>query len=723
MSENSRTKRQLLGEIEELKNHLSEAEGTVKTIRSAAVGALVVSDERQKRIFTLESVNYSYRVMVENMSEGAVILKDDGIIIFSNKTFSSMLGRETEALIGTHLSKLLPEDMRSDFAEFLNECKIRACRKDFIITDDFAIPVSVSGTNFNAGGQANLCLIVDDLRERRNTEEQLLRQQEEIRTANEELRAQNEELRQTNEELNAANMESATARNRFFNLYEFAPVGYLTLDRTGIIREVNRETLGIFNHRKNAMLGRRLRDFVADGFGRQYDDFFEKIAAGKETAKLRFAKSKGEMDVQLIGVPVKHEPDDSIDYYISLTDITRGEKAEAEREQLLFDVQQEREKLRIMLGSIPEEVWFLDTEENTIFLNPNVIMGVGFESDESQSVNDIISNLEILNPDGKPRPREDAPLLRALRNGEIVEGDELLRHLKTGEMRYRHYRAAPVKAQNGRIFGAIAIIIDLTERKKAEESLKRHVEELKRANEELQRFAYVASHDLQEPLRMVSSYMQLLEKRYKNKLDQDADEFIGFAVGAAKRMQEMILGLLEYSRINTRGNPMKPVSMEEVLREVLENMRPEIEGNNARITHDKLPTVLGDGPQLARALCNLISNSIKFRGRETPRIHIGARFKDGQWLLSVKDNGIGIDPMYHERVFIIFQKLHGFEYEGSGIGLAIAKRIIERHGGRMYLESEPGKGATFYLTLPPPYKDLQTEAQSAETKRGHRILS
>ncbi len=229
--------------------------------------------------------------------------------------------------------------------------------------------------------------------------------------------------------------------------------------------------------------------------------------------------------------------------------------------------------------------------------------------------------------------------------------------------------------------------------------LEESVAELGRSNAELQQFAYVASHDLQEPLRMVSSYTQLLAKRYAGKLDSDADEFIAFAVDGAMRMQRLIQDLLAYSRVSTGGRQFKPTSAETALGYALDNLRYVMKESGAVVTHDPLPTVMGDEKQLEQLFQNLLSNAIKFRGHEPPRIHVSAR-TDANWLFSIRDNGIGLDPQYADRIFVIFQRLHNRqEYPGTGIGLAICKKIVERHGGRIWVESEPGKGATFYFTI------------------------
>ena len=240
----------------------------------------------------------------------------------------------------------------------------------------------------------------------------------------------------------------------------------------------------------------------------------------------------------------------------------------------------------------------------------------------------------------------------------------------------------------------------INEHKRTEKELRQYSTALKRSNEELQHFAYVASHDLQEPLRMISSYLQLIKRRYKGKLDADADEFIAFAVDGADRQQKMINALLEYSRVDRFGKPFESTDCEIVLEQALTNLKVMISECGAVITHDSLPTVMADNTQLLQVFQNLIANAVKFRGNEPPHVHISARRNENEWIFSVRDNGIGIDPEYNGRLFNIFKRLHGREYPGVGLGLSICKKIIMRHGGRIWVESESGKGATFYFTIP-----------------------
>ncbi|HII93850.1 MAG TPA: PAS domain S-box protein [Methanosarcina sp.] len=288
----------------------------------------------------------------------------------------------------------------------------------------------------------------------------------------------------------------------------------------------------------------------------------------------------------------------------------------------------------------------------------------------------------------------------AFREGLVLDYGLEIQH-RNGHVTPVLYNASIYKDETGEVIGVFAAARDITERKKAEKLLKLKLEELARSNAELEQFAYVSSHDLQEPLRMIASYLQLLQRKYQGKLDEKADKYIYFAVDGASRMQNLINDLLEFSRVTTKAREFEPTDLQSVLDRVLFDLDVSITENEASISYGSLPVVLADSVQFTQLFQNLISNAIKFRSEKTPKIEISAKKETDQWLFSVKDNGIGIDPKYSERIFEVFKRLHKREeYPGTGIGLSICKKIIERHGGQIWVESEPDKGSTFYFTLP-----------------------
>jgi PAS domain S-box-containing protein len=246
-----------------------------------------------------------------------------------------------------------------------------------------------------------------------------------------------------------------------------------------------------------------------------------------------------------------------------------------------------------------------------------------------------------------------------------------------------------------------AMILDITEIKKAEEELKRLSEELARSNAALKDFAYIASHDLKKPLQTIESFSKLLARRYKGKLDAKADEFISYIVEGVQRLQMLIKDLLEYSQIETKAKNIKPTDFSFIVEEAMSNMKTAIDESNAVVTYNKMPTIMSDPQQMISLFQNLIDNAINFRSNKAPRVRISAERKGDEWVFAIRDNGIGIDPKDFEKIFVMFQRLHGStDYPGTGIGLSICKKIVERHGGRIWLESETAKGSTFYFTIP-----------------------
>jgi PAS domain S-box-containing protein len=353
-------------------------------------------------------------------------------------------------------------------------------------------------------------------------------------------------------------------------------------------------------------------------------------------------------------------------------------------------------RYRGLLEAAPDAIVVVNQAGEIVLLNLQAENQFGYRRDElvGQQVKNIIPEgfAERLLADDL-RSAEDALAQ------QIGTGIELIGRRKDGSAFPIEIMLSPLESAEGIL--VTAAIRDISVRKAAELRLLEAVEELNRSNEELGQFAYIASHDLQEPLRMVASYTQLLSRRYKGQLDTDADEFIAFAVDGASRMQRLIEDLLAYSRVGTKGQDLLETSSEEALQQALLNLRGAIEESGALVTHDPLPVVLADETQLIQLFQNLVGNAIKYQTPGVPRIHVSAARDGGKkWIFSVRDNGLGIDPQYFDKIFGVFQRLHQRdEFAGTGIGLAICKKIVERHGGSISVESQPGQGSTFRFAL------------------------
>ncbi|WIV68394.1 PAS domain S-box protein [Natrialbaceae archaeon AArc-T1-2] len=391
-----------------------------------------------------------------------------------------------------------------------------------------------------------------------------------------------------------------------------------------------------------------------------------------DDGNLRWVLARGHVECDAEGDPTTFPG--------ALIDIT--ERKEAERA-----LHESEAKFQMVAENLDEIVWIMTADASAyLYISPSFddVWGI----DRHELYDDPDAYLEWVHPEDRDRVRENFAKLPTEPFEETFRIDR-----PDGETRWLHVRGSRVEAGDGpdRVIG---IGQDVTERKEYERKLET-------SNERLEQFAYAVSHDLQEPLRMVSSYLQLIERRYDDALDEDGEEFLEFAVDGAERMREMIDGLLAYSRVETQGEPFEPIDLNTVLENARTDLGVKVERHDAEITADSLPTVEGDGNQLRQVFQNLLDNAIEYSGDEPPRIHVSADRDGSEWIVSVRDEGIGIDPDDQERIFEVFQRLHTHgENDGMGIGLALCERIVERHGGEMWVESESGDGATFSFTLP-----------------------
>ena len=482
---------------------------------------------------------------------------------------------------------------------------------------------------------------------------------------------------------------------KYRGLLEAAPDAMVVVNAAGEIVLLNLQAEKQLGYHRDELVGQKVKNIIPEGFAERL------IADGTRTAAVALAQQIG-TGIELIARR-KDGSDFPIEIMLSPLESTEGILVTAAirdisvRKAAEGHLAQMEGRYRGLLEAAPDAMVVVNQSGEIVLLNVQAEKQFGYRRDEllGQKVKNIIPEgfAERLIADGTRTAAE------ALAQ-QIGTGIELRGRRKYGSEFPIEIMLSPLESPEGIL--VTAAIRDITERKKSEERLVKTVGELKRSNDELQQFAYVASHDLQEPLRMVASYTQLLAKRYIGRLDSDADEFIAYAVDGSNRMQGLIRDLLAYSRAGTNGKDLHQISSEKALKDALANLRATIQESGALVTHDSLPVITTDDTQLTQVFQNLVGNAIKYHSAEVPRVHVSATKNGGkEWTFSVRDNGLGIDPQYFERIFVLFQRLHGREeFKGTGIGLTICKKILERLGGRIWVESQPEKGSTFYFALP-----------------------
>ena len=505
--------------------------------------------------------------------------------------------------------------------------------------------------------------------------------------------------------------EAAESEARYRGLLEAAPDAMVVVDQRGEIVLLNVQAEKQFGYYRNELVGQKVTNIIPEGFAERI------IADGTRTAAEALGQQMGmgielsarrkdgtEFPIEIMLSPLASP--DGILVTAAIRDISVRKAAEKHLVQM-------EGRYRGLLEAAPDAMVVVNQRGEVVLLNVQAEKQFGYRRDEllGQQVTNII-------PQGFAE-RLAADALRSAEDAlaqEIGAGIELTALRKDGGQFPIEIMLSPLESSDEVL--VTAAIRDISARKEAEAQLLRKVIELNRSNEELEQFAYIASHDLQEPLRMVASYTQLLARRYKGELDADADTFIDFAVDGAKRMQRLIQDLLAYSRVGTKGKLLLETSSETALSEALTNLRGSIEERHAVVTHDALPNVVADEAQLIQLFQNLVGNAIKYHDNGVPEVHVSAQKHDSRWMFTVRDNGLGIEEKYFEKIFGMFQRLHKREeFDGTGIGLAICKKIVERHGGQISVESQPGSGSTFRFSLTPA--DSNDDTQSRREAHGH----
>jgi PAS domain S-box-containing protein len=609
-----------------------------------------------------------YRGLLEAAPDAMVVVNQGGEIVLLNVQAEKQFGYHRDELVGQQVKNIIPEgfaerliaDGTRTAAQALAQqigtgIELYGRRKD---GSDFPIEIMLSPLESAEG--ILVTAAIRDISVRRDAEKHL------------------------------AQMEG-----RYRGLLEAAPDAMVVVNPGGEIVLLNVQAEKQFGYSRDELLGQKVKSLIPEGFAERL------ISDGTRTAAEALAQQIG-TGIELIGrrkdgtqfpIELMLSPLESAEG-ILVTAAIRDISVRRDAENHLARMEG---RYRGLLEAAPDAMVVVNQSGEIVLLNVQAEKQFGYHRDEllGQRVKNIV-------PEGFAE-RLIADALRSAEDAlaqQIGMGIELTGRRKNGSEFPIEIMLSPLESAEGVL--VTAAIRDISVRKKSEEHLVKTVGELKRSNDELQQFAYVASHDLQEPLRMVASYTQLLAKRYKGRLDSDADEFIAFAVDGSIRMQGLVQDLLVYSRAGTNGKVLHEISSENALKEALTNLRATMEESGAIVTHDSLPTITTDDTQLVQVFQNLVGNAIKYHGLKAPLVHVSAKKNGGnEWIFSVRDNGLGIDPQYFERIFILFQRLHGpREFKGTGIGLAICKKMLERLGGRIWVESQPEKGSTFYFALP-----------------------
>jgi PAS domain S-box-containing protein len=647
--------------IEIMLSPLESAEGTLVT---AAIRDISVRKDAEKHLAQMEG---RYRGLLEAAPDAMVVVDQCGEIVLLNVQAEKQFGYRRDELVGQKVKNIIPEG----FAERLIADGTRSVEQ--ALAQQIGTGIELSGRRKN-GSEFPIEIMLSPLESAEGTL---------VTAAIRDISVRKD-----------ADKHLAQMEGRYRGLLEAAPDAMVVVNQRGEIVLLNVQAEKQFGYRRDELVGQKVKNIIPEGFAERLiadgtrsveQALAQQIGTGIELSGRR--KNGSEFPIEIMLSPLKSAEGTLVT--AAIRDISVRKDAEKHLAQM-------EGRYRGLLEAAPDAMVVVDQRGEIVLLNVQAEKQFGYSRDElvGQKVKNIV-------PEGfAERLVSDA--LRSVEDAlaqQIGTGIELNGRRKNGSSFPIEIMLSPLESAEGIL--VTAAIRDISVRRNAEGDLLRKVEELNRSNEELGQFAYIASHDLQEPLRMVASYTQLLSRRYKGKLDAEADEFIAFAVDGASRMQRLIQDLLAYSRVGTKGMELLRSSSEEALQQALINLRGAIEESGALVTHDPLPAVLADKMQLIQLFQNLVGNAIKYQNPGIPRVHISAAGGGGkQWTFSVRDNGLGIDPLYFERIFGMFQRLHKREeFAGTGIGLAICKKIVERHGGSISVESQPGQGSTFRFAL------------------------
>ena len=559
------------------------------------------------------------------------------------------------------------------------------------------------------------------------------------------LKIQYNNLETENKELKKSLFESEQSKNKYYDIYQTAPIGYFSLNENGIISTANNTGATILGIDPHNIVDNDFTNYITSDYRNIFNETILKSLKSYESGicEVKINGKQKNIYVDIRVNPILDDKNNFKEFRVYLTNITKYknfenelrtkyedllEKMNERAEELLkvnerlekkiaknkisdqkLRASEKREQARSeefarVLYAVPAAVW-ISHDNKGLWITGNHLsyeylnLEPGANASKSSPRSERPETFKVFK-DGVEIPAEKMPV-QLSSSGKEIKNFEFDFVYPDNSIRHMMGNATPLYNENGKPRGSVSVFMDVTKNKNAEIKMEKLVKELARSNKELEQFAYVTSHDLKEPLRMISSFTQLLRKRYTHKLDKDADEFIEYIVDGAQRMQLLLDDLLEYGTITTETKQYENVSLNKVVDEIINNLKLAIEESGAIINYDELPIVVANRTQMIQLFQNLISNAIKFQSDKVPEIHISSMKKGNKYIFSVQDNGIGINSKYLERIFKVFRRLHTREeYNGTGIGLSITKKIVQNHNGNIWVKSKPGEGSTFSFSLP-----------------------
>lgn len=651
----------------------------IKNSEGEITGVSIISrdiTERKKIENALKESEEKFREIFNNANDMITLVELDenglpGKFVEVNEVASQRLGYSKDEFLNMVTSDIIAPDRLGNISKNAAELRKKGHAKFEIIhitKNGRRIPVELNTHLFNLKGKTVVLAISRDITERKKAEDALRESEQKYR-----------------------------------NLFNSSPDYTILVGPDGNLMDVNKAAQEITGLSKEDLTGKNFTELeiLLDEEMPLHIEKVSHVLKGEivKPYESRFIDKNGEIHhVETYLTPLEKDGE-IFAFNVIVHDITERKKAEN-------NLRKSEGRLEIAMDMAKLVYWEYDVESDMFTFDDRfyALYGTSVEQEGGLKMSSEEYARKFIPPEESHLVAEE--IAKSLENDDPNYSSQIEHSIirADGKKRFIIVRLGIIKDAEGHIIKGYGANQDITDLKKVEKRLKETIDELKRSNYELQQFAYITSHDLQEPLRTIASFTQLLERRYKGQLDPDADEFIEFIVTAAVRMKEMIQGLLDYSRVGTKKIEFEEVDMNMKLNKALSNLQASIKENEAEITYDQLPTIFADPNQMVRIFQNLIGNAIKFRKLdEPPRIHIACQInkENNEYIFEVKDNGIGMKEQYTDKIFEVFRRLHTMDkYRGTGIGLAISKRIVERHGGRIWVESSLGKGSTFYFTVP-----------------------